>query len=217
MVRRFRTALLASLIAGYVAVASSAPSSASRNVAPHAQPRADGPARLRLPAPTGPHPVGAVDLHLIDCSRTDPWTATPAHRELMVSLSYPATEVGRFPRAPHMLPGAAAHFGSAAGVGVSLYGIPAGSVDFAATRTSGHRGAPVARQERPYPVVLYSPGAGDPRAWGTSLVQDLASRGYVVVTIDHTYDIIIFADLLCVLLLSCCASRSRARRTCCRR
>jgi len=37
-------------------------------------------------------------------------------------------------------------------------------------------------------VVLYSPGAGDPRTWETTAVQDLASRGYVVVTIDHTYD-----------------------------
>ncbi|MEV0809639.1 hypothetical protein [Micromonospora sp. NPDC050200] len=188
MVRRFRTALFASLIVGCVTVASAAPSSASRNVAPQAQPRADGPARLTLPAPTGPYPVGTVDLHLVDRSRTDPWTATPAHRELMVSLWYPATGVGRFPRAPHMLAGAAAHFGSADGVGASLYGVPAGAVDFAATRTSGHRGAPVARRERPFPVVLYSPGAGDPRTWGTTLVQDLACRGYVVVTIDHTYD-----------------------------
>jgi dienelactone hydrolase len=61
-------------------------------------------------------------------------------------------------------------------------------VDFAATRTSGHAGAPVARHQRPFPVVLYSPGAGDPRTWETTVVQDLASRGYVVVTIDHTYD-----------------------------
>jgi hypothetical protein len=37
-------------------------------------------------------------------------------------------------------------------------------------------------------VVLYSPGAGDPRTWGTVLVEELASRGYVVVTIDHTYE-----------------------------
>ncbi|MBO4206436.1 alpha/beta hydrolase family protein [Micromonospora echinofusca] len=188
MVRRFRTALFASLIVGCTTVTYAVPSSASRNVAPQAQHRADGPARLRLPTLTGPYPVGTVDLHLIDRSRTDPWMGTPADRELMVSLWYPATDVDRFPRAPHMLPGAAAHFGSAAGVGASLYGIPAGSVDFAATRTSGHRGAPVARRQRPFPVVLYSPGAGDPRTWGTTLVQDLASRGYVVVTIDHTFD-----------------------------
>src|SRR2546423_1634478 len=55
-------------------------------------------------------------------------------------------------------------------------------------RTSGHEGAPAARHERPLPVVLYSPGAGDPRTWETTVVQDLASRGYLVVTIDHTYD-----------------------------
>jgi 8-oxo-dGTP pyrophosphatase MutT (NUDIX family) len=37
-------------------------------------------------------------------------------------------------------------------------------------------------------VLLYSPGAGDPRALGTTLCDDLASRGYAVVTVDHTYD-----------------------------
>ncbi|MFB9236530.1 alpha/beta hydrolase family protein [Plantactinospora siamensis] len=188
MAQRFRTALFASMIVGCVTVATAAPSSASPRRMPQVQAHAGGPARLTLPRPTGPFPVGTVDLHLIDPSRTDPWTATPAHRELMVSLWYPATEVRRFPLAPHMTPGAAAHFGSAAGVGASLYGIPPGSVDFAATRTSGHRGAPVARRDRPFPVLLYSPGAGDPRSWGTTEVQDLASRGYVVVTIDHTYE-----------------------------
>jgi dienelactone hydrolase len=145
-------------------------------------------ARLTLPAPTGPYPVGTVDLHLIDRSRADPWTAAPAYRELMVSLWYPAGAVDGFPLAPHMSPGAAAHFGSADGAGPGLYDIPANSVDFAATRTSGHAGAPVARHRRPFPVVLYSPGAGDPRTWETTVVQDLASRGYVVVTVDHTYD-----------------------------
>jgi dienelactone hydrolase len=182
MVRRGRTALFASLMVCCVTIASATPSSAS------APPRSAGPARLTLPTPTGPYPVGTADLHLIDRSRANPWTATPSYRELMVSLWYPATDADRFPRAPHMLPGAAAHFGSAAGAASTLYDIPVESVDFAATRTSGHEGAPVARHKRPFPVVLYSPGAGDPRTWETTVVQDLASRGYVVVTIDHTYD-----------------------------
>ncbi|MFD0383726.1 hypothetical protein ACFQ2B_19405 [Streptomyces stramineus] len=47
---------------------------------------------------------------------------------------------------------------------------------------------PVARGVRSLPVVLYSAGLGDPRTWGTHLVADLASRGYVVVTVDHPYD-----------------------------
>jgi hypothetical protein len=36
-----------------------------------------------------------------------------------------------------------------------------------------------------HPVLLYSPGTTDPRTLGTSLATDLASRGYVVVTMDH--------------------------------
>ncbi|WP_433854443.1 hypothetical protein [Streptomyces kronopolitis] len=38
------------------------------------------------------------------------------------------------------------------------------------------------------PVLLYSPGGGDPRTLGTGLAEELASRGYVVVTIDHPGD-----------------------------
>ena len=34
--------------------------------------------------------------------------------------------------------------------------------------------------------MLYSPGGGNSRFFGTTLVEDLASRGYVVVGIDHT-------------------------------
>jgi len=37
-------------------------------------------------------------------------------------------------------------------------------------------------------VVVYSAGSGDPRIWGTALVEEPASRGYVVATIDHTYE-----------------------------
>src|SRR5436305_7652056 len=126
MVRRACAALFASVLACGVMVASATPSSASPIGAPQARPRDGTPARLTLPAPTGPYPVGAVDLHLIDRSRANPWTATPPYRELMVSVWYPARDAGRFPPAPYMLPGAAAHFGSAAGNGLfgsSLYGI----------------------------------------------------------------------------------------------
>ncbi|HEX3750280.1 MAG TPA: lipase [Streptosporangiaceae bacterium] len=142
---------------------------------------------LTLPKPTGPYQVGTVSLHLIDRSRPNPWTASPPYRELMVSVWYPARDTRRYPRAPQMLPGAAAHFGSSAGAAAQLYHVPAGTVDWAGTLTSGHTGAPAAGGG-PFPVVLYSPGAGEDRTWGTTGVQDLASRGCVVVTIDAPYD-----------------------------
>jgi dienelactone hydrolase len=137
--------------------------------------------RVALPAPGGPHPVGTLALRLVDRSRPDPWTAHP-YRELMVSVRYPAREVSRHPRAPQMLPGEAAAFARLNG----LEGVPGDRVDWAATRTHAHQDAPPAPGR--FPVVLYSPGAGDPRGLGTTLCDDLASRGFVVVAVDHTYD-----------------------------
>lgn len=39
-----------------------------------------------------------------------------------------------------------------------------------------------------FPVVLFSHGLGGPRSWYNALAQWVASHGYNVVTIDHTYD-----------------------------
>ena len=60
---------------------------------------AAGPRRLVLPAPTGPFPIGTVPLHLVDRSRPDPVAGPGHHRELMVSVWYPARDVARYPRA----------------------------------------------------------------------------------------------------------------------
>ncbi|CAG7646896.1 Platelet-activating factor acetylhydrolase, isoform II [Actinacidiphila bryophytorum] len=139
------------------------------------------PSPLRLPAPGGPYPVGTAALRLVDTVRPDPWVPQPC-RELMASLRYPALAAGPGPGAPQMLPGEAAGFAELAG----YTGVPAAEVDWAATRTHAHAGAPPAAG--PFPLVLYSPGAGDPRSLNSTLCDDLASRGYAVLTVDHTYD-----------------------------
>jgi dienelactone hydrolase len=142
-------------------------------------------AAVALPRPTGPYAVGTVALHLVDRSRPDPWLPAVPYRELMVSVYYPAREAGRYPVAPYMLPGAAAHFdGYATGL---LPGLAPGAVNWAGVRTHAHLGAPVDRRGR-LPVVLYSPGLGDPRSLGTAFAEEAASRGYLVVSVDHTYE-----------------------------
>ncbi|MET8978857.1 prolyl oligopeptidase family serine peptidase [Streptomyces sp. NPDC004539] len=138
--------------------------------------------RLTLPAPSGPHPVGTTSLRLIDRSRRDPWQPDRPYRELMVAVRYPARTTAGHPAAPQMLPGEAAGYAALN----SLADIPADRIDWSATRTHAHEDAPAA--PGPHPVICYSPGAGDPRSLGTTLCDDLASRGYVVVMIDHTYD-----------------------------
>ncbi|MEU8511661.1 esterase [Kitasatospora sp. NPDC048722] len=144
-------------------------------------------ARAWLPQPTGPYPVGTTSLQLTDDRRDDPWKPGQ-HRKLMISFWYPTTRpaVGS-DRAPYMVPAAADHFGNAGSVGQSDNGFEPGRTDWAGIRTHARADAPALPGGK-RPVVLYSAGFGDPRTWGTGLVEDLASRGYVVVTVDHTYD-----------------------------
>lgn len=140
--------------------------------------------RVTLPAPTGPHRIGTVPVHLVDRSRPDPWVPAVRHRELMTSVWYPAREARRGQGlAPYMEAGAAERWD-----GLTPHRIPQGTVDWRAVRTHARLGAPVDLRGGRFPVVLYSPGSADPRTWSTFLVEELASRGYVVITIDHTYE-----------------------------
>ncbi|GAA4608777.1 putative dienelactone hydrolase [Actinoplanes octamycinicus] len=171
-----RRSLLASAVATGLAVPLAArPGSAAPARTP--SPGEGGPARITLPGPTGPHRVGTAELHLVDKSRPDPETG--GRRELMASVWYPAGRgAGRHPVADWM-PAAGWHE-LLAWVGLAA--------EVAPPRTAGHLGAPVARGRDRRPVVLYSHGNDSCRAETTIVVQELASHGYVVVTVDHTYD-----------------------------
>jgi predicted dienelactone hydrolase len=129
--------------------------------------------QLVLPEPTGHERIGTVSLHLIDRSRPDPWVPTTPVREIMVQIWYPAKDVRPYPRAPWVSPGVAAR--------INPPGSPVLLPD-----THAHAGATVDRGR--HPVVVYSPGLGLERTASTALVEDLASHGYIVVTIDHTHD-----------------------------
>jgi len=164
----------------FLGTAALASSAAVIGVAPQATASpTPAPPRFFLPAPSGPHPVGTVELHLVDPNRTDPFAPSPRVRELMVQVWYPAARVHGLPVAPWMTPLAQARF-------EADNGLPAGLVD--AIVTNSRVGAPVATRHGGLPVVLFSPAYGGMRAWYTSALEDLASRGYVVVGIDHTYD-----------------------------
>ncbi|MBO1330638.1 hydrolase [Streptomyces sp. VRA16 Mangrove soil] len=139
--------------------------------------------RPHLPAPTGPHPVGITKLHLVDHGRRDPWTDAPA-REVMLDVRYPARSIGGHGRAPYMTPAEAAGFDALN----NFQGLPSGRVDWAGIRTFAHTAAPLDGRAAG-PVVLYSPGVLDPRCLGTTLTDELASHGYVVIAVDHPYDV----------------------------
>ncbi len=131
---------------------------------------------LTLPEPTGPLPVGMTPIHLVDEERADPWRPEE-RRELMVSLWYPAVP-NREP-APYTTEAVSAAVVKGAGLPVApdiLTTVETHSSDRA-------RALPGRR-----PLVVLSPGASLSRESLTSLAEDLASRGYVVAGVDHTYE-----------------------------
>nr|WP_240468464.1 acetylhydrolase [Streptomyces dangxiongensis] len=140
---------------------------------------APGPVQLTLPVPTGPYPVGTVPLHLVDASRPDPVAGPGHHRELMASLWYPARRAEDLPRAPWMAEGALRALLTDADFTLD----PA-----LGPLTAGRVGAPVHRTGQRLPVIVYSHGSGSHRGDHTIMVQELASHGYAVVTVDHTHD-----------------------------
>ncbi|MET8156642.1 alpha/beta hydrolase [Sphaerisporangium sp. NPDC005289] len=176
-------AAVAGLLA-LVAATSCAPASASASVpvsVSSAGPSATPSGAPYLPAPTGPHPVGTTSLYLKDASRPDPWVPEAGARELMVSLWYPATSRSG-PRAPYVTPKESELILQGKGV----TGVPADVLS--RTRTNAHTDARPAGVRRTLPLVVLSPGFTDPRSSLTALAEELASRGYVVAGIDHTYE-----------------------------
>lgn len=170
------------VVAGLLAVAASvsgtfAPVSADQAAAESAR---SSPA-LRLPAPTGTHPVGMTSVYLKDASRPDPWVPEMTARELMVSLWYPAkTSHGQ--RAPYLTPAESELLLTDAGIS----GVPLDALS--TVGTNAVRDAAPAGRRHGLPLVVLSPGFTKPRATLTALAEDLASHGYLVAGIEHTYE-----------------------------
>jgi dienelactone hydrolase len=137
------------------------------------------PLKLSLPAPTGQYGVGTFSMHLVDRSRTDPYVPGNRPRELMVTVWYPAASTTGHYAAPWMPSVSGAHFLASRGLTAQEASLPT---------TAGHVLASVDTKLGKLPVLLYSTGLHSDRAMGTALAEDMASRGYIVVTVDHTHD-----------------------------
>jgi dienelactone hydrolase len=134
-----------------------------------------------LPEPTGPYPAGTAAVWLTDTSRPDPWVFGVNARELMVSLWYPAAPSdGR--RAWYMTPAESGLQLTSRGI----TGIPPDTLSM--VETNAVSDARPAGRPHSLPLVVLSPGFTNSRSSLTAVAEDLASHGYVVAGIDHTYE-----------------------------
>ena len=126
-----------------------------------------------LPKPSGNYSVGATSYHFTDPEREEIYTEDPDDkRELMVRVWYPSEKVLGGKRAPYF---------SESSPGEN----PLGAIAIA---TNSIINAPVAQTESGYPVLLFSHGFATPPEFNTINAEELASQGYVVATINHTYE-----------------------------
>jgi predicted dienelactone hydrolase len=125
-----------------------------------------------LPKPTGPYPVGTRIIYMEDPRRTEdaePRREVP--RELMVQIWYPAE-----PSNNHL---AAYQRRGETSLATSYRTV---------LWTNSRLDAPVSQKGSPFSVLLFNHGWAGRRTQNTFLTEELASHGYVVAAIDHTYN-----------------------------
>ncbi|MCB9421538.1 MAG: hypothetical protein H6667_17165 [Ardenticatenaceae bacterium] len=136
-------------------------------------------------APTGPYAVGTAVYYLTDTNRNEIYTDDPNDkRELMVQVWYPAQ-----PPEPGIKPALYLEDIEVAGPAIAQrLNMPAFLLDHLNLAYSqSFTDAEIANEDTAYPVIIFSHGLNGFRNQNTTMIQELASYGYVVAAIDHTY------------------------------
>lgn len=142
-----------------------------------------------LPLPSGPFAVGRTTLVWDDPGHPDPMAPKPGtKRELFVWIWYPAAAPQPSQAFDNYLP---APWREAFDKNVSPLFRLFVTRDLSRVHAHSYRDAPVSPVQVSYPVILMRAGAAAETTQYTSLAEDLASHGYVVVGLDAPYRSII--------------------------
>ncbi len=127
-----------------------------------------------VPSPSGSYKVGTRTADLVDTSRSDPYLANGAKRELLVRIWYPSAGGQSCQPAPYTSSGVWNYL-------AQLEKVPAPQV-----KTNSCQDASVATGA--HPVVVFTHGYTGTFTDYTFLFEDLASRGYIVASVNHTFE-----------------------------
>jgi hypothetical protein len=140
---------------------------------------------FHLPAPSGEYAIGTVTFELTDDTRNETFTEDPDdHRRILIKAWYPADSVTGHRRAPYL--DAPGQFGTAI---ERSFGFPAFIVShFQLTETHSFVDAPLSQAEASFPVLIFSHGYGGFIMQDTVVMEELASNGYILFSISHSYE-----------------------------
>jgi predicted dienelactone hydrolase len=135
---------------------------------------------FKMPPPSGPHTVGTRTFQLVDESRTDEDSPIAnGYRSMSIQLWYPAELSGGEERTTYMRPDIRKEMEALAGTPAWFNGYRD------QVRTYAYWNARVDHSGERYPVIIYSPSGN--ASLHKILFEELASRGYLVVSISHPH------------------------------
>ena len=149
---------------------------------------------VTLPAPTGPFAVGRALYDWVDDETLDPLAPVPGNkRELLVWIWCPAAAGQSGAVVDDYVPAAVRAPAGRVG-GALIFGLLTRDL----SKVHGHsaRDPDVSPQQRSYPVAIMRAGASAGVMNYSTLAEDLASHGYVVVGFDAPYrtGLVVFPD-----------------------
>ncbi|MFD0695354.1 alpha/beta hydrolase family protein [Paenibacillus sp. GCM10027628] len=139
---------------------------------------------FKIDSPSGPYSVGTVTYHWIDASREETMTDTPDdRRELLVQLWYPAQNKLGDSKALYI-----PEYRQLGQVLQQDYNIPAFMTHYLRlVQTNAYANAPLSAEQAAYPLIVFSHGLPGARFTSTTQMEELASHGYLVAAIQHSY------------------------------
>ncbi len=138
--------------------------------------------RFTLPAPTGPNAIGTTDGTLIDPTRLDTLGGVTVARVIKVAVWYPAAVGVPGEQAPYLRNGPD-EFAPFARL---IKGPPAAFAHLNSAHSHAIVNAPVNTTRGKLPVILLSHGYLSSPTASTVVSEELASHGYLVLSITHT-------------------------------
>lgn len=134
-----------------------------------------------LPLPPGPETIGTITTELIDIDREEIYGDNPnGPRRLVVQVWYPAASSAGADREPW------GEWEVVAPAMATRLGFPSWFLDHTRyTESNSHPSAPAAQGT--FPVIIYSHGWTGFRTIAVNQIETLASNGYLVIALDHTY------------------------------
>ena len=140
-----------------------------------------------IPAPSGPYQVGTRIFELTDASRKEIYSGEDEARRFIIQVWYPS-EAGTSSERARWMDKAEIYAPAISGE----LELPSYFLDhLALVKIPAQKNADVAESDSGYPIILFSHGWTGFNAQNTGQALELASHGFIVVAVQHTYGAVI--------------------------